>query len=152
MTLVPIAAMAGGTLLQGASQIQQGKAQKDAADANAAIARQRAKQVYDEGRAKTIRQRINNRERLAGERSKMAASGIVMSGSSMDALAKATIRMETGVQDVARAAKIAADNHYYKAKTTEWEGQLAKKASTVKAAGTLLTGTAKVAGAINKLY
>lgn len=131
------------------SQYKQGKAQKQMANYNAAMAEREANIEAQVSGENAIRQREMNRRQLASLRGKMAASGVSMTGgSSLDVYAQSVSEYETQVLDIFREGQLKQDRLTNQAALSRYEGKQAYSAGKIGAIGSLIGGAGRAASNI----
>ncbi len=116
-----------------------GRQQQAAADASARNQEAQTNEAI-------LRERTNNRRRLARMHADMAGtSGLTMGGSSMDVFAETSGNMELQVQDAARAGSMAAANTRMQGDMALWQGRTSATATRIGSYGSLLTSGAALA-------
>lgn len=143
---IAIIATVASSAISAVGAIQQGSAQKAAADYNAAVARNNAIAARQQASAEAERQERQMRLRRGANIAKAAASGVALEGSVLDLFEDNAIEEEIDRLSIFYQGEINANNFEANATLDDMRGQAAKQASYFSAAGTLLGGTAKAAG------
>jgi len=125
---------------------QQAKSQKYAAEYNAKVAENEARNVQLQSTEQQKRMRQQNRREMAELRNHVAGGGtLTTSGTTVDLLAENAANLDTQVQDAARQARLQADSLYAQAELSRWEGRQAVQAGKVSAYGALFSGVSNMA-------
>jgi hypothetical protein len=122
------------------AQKQQAKTAVRVADYNAEIDEQSAIQADMEAREKATRIRKRNKSVTATQRSKIAAAGILTSGSPLEVLGETEAALELEAMDAARIGRTALSAGFARAEATRFAG--ASQAASLKTdqTATLLSG------------
>jgi hypothetical protein len=144
MAALPYIAMgmtALGTISSASSQIQQGKAQKEAYEANAAIDRANAVAVekqaaYEEGIQREKADALKSRQRAL-----YAKAGVdITSGSPLLVMAEDMEKAEMDAQAIRYSGNVKKTSYLNKANLSEFYGEQAESAGKTGAFSTLLSG------------
>ena len=123
------------------SQIKAADAAEDAAEYNAKIQENAAKNAELESHETVQRQRSDKRRAKAQAFAKLAASGAALGlGSSVDVMEVLDARLETQIQDSSRAAHMEAQALRQGASMSRYSGKQQASALKLQAFGTLLDG------------
>jgi len=140
----------GGLLSTGVAlwgQAQQQKAADQAAEYNNTLAQAEATNNEAETAEAIKRQRINNRADMATLRTRMAASGrLLTTGTPLLVLGDAAGAMQLGIADAARASAMQAESQRAQGRMGLWEADVSGEASKLAMAGTALKGFTSVYG------
>lgn len=126
------------------SQIQQGKAAEDAAEANARLAEQEAKNKQSVALENIRRQRARNRRFLSRQRALIAGRGIAMEGSALAILGRSAGVLDINIDDALREAQLSINQSHSEAQQARFGGDQARGASNLQAGATLLSGVASL--------
>lgn len=138
-----IAAIATSAISTGVgvySAVQQGAAQKQAADYNAAVARNDALAAQHQAASESRQISRRNRLRAATRRARFAASGIELSGSAEDVMFDSAVQDELDRQNALYRGQLRSNRSLAEAELQEAAGRNARRTSYMNAAGTLLGG------------
>ena len=150
LALVSLASTAVSTGLSFYGQKQQAKSQEYAAEYNAKLAENEARNVQLEAAESGKRQRKQARHQMAEVRNNLAGNGtLTTTGTSLDLLAENSANLDMAIADAARASRIEADAWYSKAEMSRWEGKQLGRASTIGAYGSLFSGISSMATSYN---
>jgi hypothetical protein len=128
-------------------QHQASKAQTQAAKYNDALAQAEAANRETETRVGIQRQRVSNREALAGLRARMAHSGVqTTTGTPLILAGESAGRFEIGIQDAARSAAMQANSLRAQGKMGLWEAAQAKQAGKINMIATGIQGISSAFG------
>jgi len=128
-------------------QHQASKAQTAAAKYNDQLAQSEAANREQETRVGIQRQRVSNREALAGLRTRMAASGVqTTTGTPLILAGESAGRLEIGIQDAARSAAMQANSLRAQGKMGLWEAAQAKQAAKINMIATGIQGVSSAFG------
>lgn len=138
---IAIATTAVSTGLSIYGQRQADKAASSAASANNAIAEAEARNMEVTTAEAVKRERLNNDSALSALRNRMTGSGfLTTSGSSLLLEAEAAGRLEVGIADAVRSAKMKADSLRSQGVMGLWEAKMSSKASKINMAATAIKG------------
>lgn len=127
------------------SQYSQGKAQKKMANYNAAMSEREAQMEAQVTGENAVRQRQMNQRQLSSMRSKMAASGVSMTGgSTLDVFGAAVSDYETQVLDMFREGEMKQQQLYNQAAMSRYQGKQAYSAGKIGAVGSLIGGGSRL--------
>lgn len=133
------------TAVTAIGQIQQGNAQKSAANYNAAVARNNAILARQNAAAQAKRQERESRIRAGANRAAVGASGIDLMGSALDIMEDNAMEEELDRLTILHQGEVKALGLESGATLEQFEGRQAARAGKMGAAGTLLKGGAKLA-------
>lgn len=140
-------AVAAAAFMSAASQVQQGRAEGKAAEANARTDLYNARLAKQKGRDRARQVRREGRQHLGRIRSQTGASGIQVSGSALDVMAADAFQIEMDAQITKYNADIDARSFRQQADRTIREGSQRKTAAFIGAGTQLLSaGTTIAAG------
>lgn len=125
------------------SSVQQGAAQKSAADFNAAVARNDAIAAQQQAGFEARQISRRNRMRQASRRARYAASGVELSGSATDVMFDSAVQEELDRQAALYRGEIRAGRSRAEADLQTAAGRNARTSSYFSAAGTLLGGVSQ---------
>ena len=143
-----VAAIAASTVSTGLgvySAVQSGAAQKDAAEFNAAVARNDAIAAQQQAASESRQFSRRNRLRAATRRARFAASGIELSGSAEDVMFDSAVQDELDRQNALYRGELRAGRSKAEAGLQEAMGRNAVTSSYLNASGTFLGGVGQVA-------
>ncbi|WAC18831.1 hypothetical protein OVA24_16495 [Luteolibacter sp. SL250] len=147
LALASLATTAVSTGISFYGQKQQAKSQKYAAEYNAKVAENEARNVQLEAAESQKRMRRNARHQQADLRNQLAAGGtLTTTGTAVDLLADHAADMDLTIRDAARASSIEADSFYSQADMTRWEGKQLQRASRISSYSSLFSGVSSIAG------
>lgn len=135
-----IASTVASTGLGVYSAVQSGAAQKDAAEFNAAVARNDAIAAQQQAASESRQLSRRNRLRAASRRARYAASGIELSGSAEDVMFDSAVQDELERQNALYRGELRAGRSKAEAGLQEAAGRNAVTSSYLSAGGTLLSG------------
>lgn len=139
-------AMAAASAAAGVVSAQQSaKAQEQAGKVQADTAEMAARNQELQAAEAIRRERVNKRRRLARMRADRGASGVVMTGSSLDVFAETAGIMEISLQDAARESSMAASNTRSQGQTSLWESRVQAGATRLQSYGSLLSQASSTA-------
>jgi len=146
LALASLATTAVSTGISFYGQKQQAKSQRYAAEYNAKVADNEARNVQLEAAESQKRMRQQDRRQQAELRNQLAAGGTVTTtGTTVDLLAENAANMDLGIRDAARASTIEADSFYSQADMTRWEGRQLQRTANISAYGSLFSGVSNMA-------
>lgn len=141
-----VAAIAASTVSTGLgvySAVQSGAAQKDAAEFNAAVARNDAIAAQQQAASESRQLSRRNRLRAATRRARFAASGIELSGSAEDVMFDSAVQDELDRQNAIYRGELRARRSKAEAGLQEAMGRNAVTSSYLNAAGTFFGGVSQ---------
>ena len=137
------AAVLGLTLLSGVTQAfgayQQGKAQKEAAEYNAAVARQEKEAIRRSADIDIQRQKKYARSYKARQEALYSKAGVTLSGSPLEVISDTAAEFEYDQMITDYNAKLGISRAESQAKYEEFKGETYYKEGLVKAGTTLLS-------------
>lgn len=143
-TAIALAATAASAGIAAYGQNQAASAAEDTAKYNAKIAENDAIRKEQESHENIKRQRADKRAALAQARARLASNGAAVGqGSSLDVLAALDSRLETGIQDSARAAQLETRAIRHSSNLATYNAEQQSSALKTQAFGTLLDGASK---------
>lgn len=144
---------ATATTFQVVGTLQSARASENAANYNAAVARNNAASARDQADADARRQRILGEKALGGIRAAAGASGITMEGSPLDVLGESAANAELDVLSIKYKGELRAMGHESDATLDAAKASNTRTTGYLAAAGTLLEGGSNVMekrGGLNK--
>lgn len=129
-----------GTGLGVYSSVQQGAAAKDAAEFNAAVARNDALAAQQQGAFDARQISRRNRLRQASRRARFAASGVELSGSAVDVMFDSAVQEELDRKTAIYRGNLRSNRSTAEAGLQEAAGKNAQTSSFFQAGGTFLSG------------
>jgi hypothetical protein len=123
--------------------VQAGEAQKDAADFNAAVARNDAIAAQQQAASESRQLSRRNRLRAATRRARFAASGIELSGSAEDVMFDSAVQDELDRQNALYRGELRARRSKAEAGLQEAMGRNAVTSSYLNASGTFFGGVSQ---------
>ena len=132
--------------MQGIAQQQQ--ANEQVAAYNARVAENDAIRIEMERRENLSRRRAENKRYLSSQRAAIAASGVTMEGSPLEAMTETAAQLELAALDEARAAETQAQARRTGADITRLEAGARSAALDTQRRSTLLSGVSNVAGSL----
>lgn len=144
--IAAIATSAVSTGLGVYSAVQQGEAAKDAADFNAAVARNDAIAAQHQAASESRQLSRRNRLRAATRRARFAASGIELSGSAEDVMFDSAVQDELDRQNALYRGTLRSNRSVAESAMHTAAGKNAKTSSYFTAGGTLLGGISSGVG------
>jgi hypothetical protein len=143
-----ISAIAG--VVQAMGALRQGASAKNAAEYNAAAARNRAAAASIQANADADAQDRINRRRLGAIRASAGASGVGLEGSPMDVLSMSASEAEMDKQNILYKGRVKAMGYESEAAYEDYTGQEALAQGRIGAASALLVGGAQAASTYRK--
>lgn len=140
------AASLAGTALSAAGAIQQGNAQKAAADAQAAAYNRQASLALQQGEYQAGRTQNEIDKVIGMQVASVAGSGINLNGSPSDVIATTASNGALATSADRFNARIQANNDMYQAALVKQSGEAAKQAGTINAIGGVIGGLSKFGG------
>lgn len=153
MSFVAIAVVTSvaGTAIGVYGQVAAADAAEEAADYNAKLQEDQARQVEMENHETVQRMRKEKRRARAEAFAKLAASGAALGeGSSVDVMEVLDARLETQIQDASRTAQIEARNLRAGADSTRYSGSQRAAGLRLQSVGTLLDGASRAGSMVFK--
>lgn len=144
--MLAVGMMAAGTAVSAYGQYQAGKARQQAANYNAAIAERNAEIAKDQADYEADRQASKLRRVVASQRVGYLANGVTVSGSAMDLLSDTVVQGELDRLAILYGGEVEAVNQYAEAARERMAGAAARRAGTIGAFGTLLSGAGQSYG------
>lgn len=142
--IIPIALMVLGTGLSAYGQIQAGKAEAAAGEAEKAAADYSALSEEQAGRYEARLEKRRGRALRSTQRAKYGASGVsLMSPSALDVLEEQAISDEMDVQAILYNSKVRANRLRSSGQLALFRGKVKKRTAYFGAGSTLLTGAAR---------
>ncbi len=139
-------ALAAGTGLKVAGALQEGRAEGQAADFNARVARQQARGERDNAAAEASDYRRGEMRKLSASRTARLATGVTMAGSPL-LVDEATVReVALGSSRIAHGGTVRGMRLDQDAMLSKMQGKAARTASYYKAGTSLLNGATSWAG------
>lgn len=126
--------------------MQQGKAQSQAANYTAQVADRNAKVARQQAGVEQDDQRRENQRQLGAIRAAYGGSGVEMAGSPLDVLEDTAMEQELDVERIGYRGKLRALGETDKAALARAEGDNAKSAASISAAGSLLKAGTSLLG------
>lgn len=148
---VAVIAQVVGTVAGVAGAIQQGKAAKDAADYNAAVARNQAIAERQKAQFDADRDRDATRRLLSLQNAQFLASGVEVSGTPLLVMSDQAAQGELDAQAIIYGGTVRAQGFENEATMQTMRGKAAQTSSYFKAGGSLLTGGGKALKSAGKL-
>lgn len=139
---------AAGSVMSAAGSIQQGKAAKQAADYQAAVARNQAIAAQQKAEYDAANLKKDGEKKL---RFAMGKSGVVIEGTPLLVAEENAQQLEEDVQMLLYGGKLQAQNYNAQATLSRLEGRNAKAAGIGTAFGTILTGFGTTAYQVSKI-
>jgi hypothetical protein len=133
------------TLVSTAGAIQQGQAEREAAEYNAEVMRQGAQASRDKAEYDETIHRERIRRLLSSQRAEYGASGVDMAGSPLLVLEDTAAQGELDARAIRYGGEVEARQKLSQAEIYEQQGKSAKTASYYKAGSSLLSGGASIA-------
>lgn len=133
---------AGGAALSAVGQYQQGRAAQNAANFNAAQMEREATIARQQGGAREEAQRRRAREVLGTMRASIGQAGIGWGGSAADIYDQSATNAELDALNIRYESDLQSMGLMNQAALTRYEGKMAKRAGTIGAVSSLLTGAA----------
>jgi hypothetical protein len=121
--------------------ISQGRQEKNAAEYNAAVARNNAIAARQQAAANAEAQGREARRRIGSARAGYGASGVALEGSPLDIIEQSALEAELDRQNILYAGDLKASGFESTATLEESRGKSAMTGSIFKAGSSLLTGT-----------
>ena len=145
--VIGLGLVAGGTLLSGYSQYQQGKYEEGVAKANAKYEQFKAEDALRRGDVEESRHRLQVRRLLGTQRARQGASGVDINSGSPLAVALDTVSLgEMDAMTIRNNAAREAFGYRVQAENELARGKQARRQSRFKIGSTLLTGGADAYG------
>lgn len=148
LTMAALAVSAAGTYATIYGQKQQAATAAAVGEYNAKVQTNQAIQADMDSRETIRRDREKNLMFLGAQRAQVAASGVAMEGSPLEVLAHNAGTLELQIQDEARSASSAYESGITGARATKMGADATASAYKTAQVGTLLSGTAKLAGMV----
>ncbi|MBX3740217.1 MAG: hypothetical protein KF712_04455 [Akkermansiaceae bacterium] len=146
LALASLATTAVSTGISFYGQKQQARSQRYAAEYNAKVAENEARNIQLQSAEDQKRMRQQSRRKQADLRNHLAGGGtLTTTGTTVDLLAENSANMDLGIRDAAHASRIQADSYYSKADMMRWEGRHLQRAANISAYGSLFSGVANMA-------
>jgi hypothetical protein len=137
---------ATGGLLGAAGSIQQGQAEYAAADYNAKMAEENARQSRIQSAEEARRQKISSAKQIGDIRASYGASGIVSSeGSALDILQESSAAAALDYLTIKHQGEVKAAAYQQEANVSRMRGNAARTGSYFKAASSLLSAAGSTA-------
>lgn len=143
---IPLIATVVSTAVSAVGQMQQAKAQSQAANYNQKVSQRSAKIALQQGAQDAEAQRRKNLITLGAMRGAYGASGVTAEGSPLDVLESSATNMELDRQTILTKARLRAMGYSDDATLSGMSGDSASSAGYVGAAGILLSGAGKAYG------
>lgn len=140
-----------GSSVAAVGTIAAGQNAAAAANRNAAMMRQEADTTRQQGGARAEAQMREAREILGRQRAAIGQAGIGWEGSAQDIMLESATAAELDKMNILYETELKARGLLGQADITKWEGKVAKRASYVQAAGTLLNAGAQYGKAAGKI-
>jgi hypothetical protein len=134
------AASLAGTAMSAAGAIQQGNAQKAAADAQAASYNRQAVMARQQGEYQVARQQDQIDKTIGTQIALTSGSGVDLSGSPSDVIGSTASDGALSTSTTRYGATVQASNLAYQARLARQSGQAAQQAGMIGAAGGILGG------------
>lgn len=144
LPLVPIL-LGAGAGLQAYGQIRQGKAAREAAEQNAVIAEQTAKEIEQQGQYQVEQVRKEAKQVVGSMQANYGASGVTLEGSPMDWMAASIEAAENDVSMIRR-------NSSQQARFTRMGGQMQLKQGQNYATNSMFAAGGSILGGIGSVY
>ncbi|RME94050.1 MAG: hypothetical protein D6773_19970 [Alphaproteobacteria bacterium] len=151
-TIAGLALSAIGTVQSFAAARSQAKAQRQAAEFNAAVARRNAEVARSAARQDAAAQRRETIRRLGSIRASAAASGLGREGSVIDILEESAANAELDHQTILHKGELRAIGLLDSANLFEAEGRNAERTGNQTATATLLAGTVDTVGQASDIF
>ena len=145
LAIAAIATSVIGTGVSAYSSIQAGKAQNRMAQYNANEREVEATTTERDGRIMANAQRAQNAALLARQRTLYAKSGVTMAGTPLLVQAASAMELEKEALNVQQTANTEANRQRRAAILDRMEGKSARRAGTLNAVGTILSGASSAA-------
>jgi hypothetical protein len=129
-----------GAVMQSNAASNAGQAQADAANYNAAVARNNAIAAQQAAAADARQQELLNNQRLGTMEAQIAKSGVVFEGTPLMLLQDETAQGSLQKQKILHRGQVEANQFQSQATMDEFSGRQAKAAGSSRAGSTLLTG------------
>ena len=135
--------MAAGAVMSAVGAIQQGKAAKNAANYNAAIATNDARIAELQAQAEESRHRRMARKAIGGIRAAYGASGVTLEGTPTDVLYESVANAESDALNIRYGGLLRSQGFMNTAQLDRMQGKNAQTAGYMNAASSLLSGGAQ---------
>lgn len=129
-----------GTIFSAVGAISQGVQASNAADYNAAVARNNALAARQQASANAEAQGRESRRRLGAMRAAYGASGVTMEGSPLDVIEQSAMEAELDRQNILYSGELKASGYEGTSELEEAKGSSAMTGSLFSAGSSLLTG------------
>ena len=146
MAFIPLIAMAVGGVMMAASQYMQGKAQSEAAKANADMKRLAAIEVGKEGAQKEQLFREKSNRFMSHQRAVIGAAGAELTGSPLDVMADQAYQAEMDALTIRHQTSLDKWKTMWDADMSDWQAKNYKTAGTMAAGSTILTTAGSMFG------
>lgn len=147
MAALPIILGGAAAITQAMGAIQQGEAEAAASEYNAKLLEQNATQSRQQAAEEERRQRIFARKYLGSIRANTAASGLNLEGSALDVLEESAEMAELDALTIRHQGDTRAIGYQNEARLERFRAKNARTGSRYRAAGYLLEGGTRLAGA-----
>lgn len=132
--------MVAGMALSAYGAIQQGNAQKAAAQYNAALNERNATVATQQATAEANRIRVAASRAQGAMMAAFGASGLSIDGSAIDALGDSAAQAQLDIETVKYRGKLEAMGYHSSAELDRMQGKTAQEQSQLRAASEILTG------------